>query len=215
MKGRIFVSLFALPFFSVGVWMLWSIGSTLSDSWATRDWQPVQATVISGGYETHRGDDSDTYEAYADYRYTFDDQQFHGSRVSLNSGGDNIGSYQEDIGRWLRHAQSNGSPITIYVDPEDPGSAIIDRSVRWGLLGFKSIFLIVFGGVGLGLLIAAWKAPIEKDRSLADFAESPWLMNDDWQTATIKSRSRSAMWGAWFFRGVLEPHFGAIAFRPV
>lgn len=199
MKGRIFVSLFALPFFSVGVWMLWSVGATLADAWEIRSWQTVQATIISGGYETHRGDDSDSYEAYADYRYSYDGRQFHSSRVALSSGADNIGSYQEDMGRWLRHAQSNGSPITVYVDPENPGSAIIDRSIRWGLIGFKSIFLIVFGGVGLGLLIAAWKAPNDKDKTLPVFSASPWLMKDAWQTATIKSSSKSAMYGAWIF----------------
>lgn len=32
MKGKILGSLFALPFFSIGVWMLWSISSTLIEA---------------------------------------------------------------------------------------------------------------------------------------------------------------------------------------
>jgi hypothetical protein len=61
------------------------------------------------------------------------------------------------------------------------------------------IFVIVFGGVGFGLLIAIWLAPPEKDKSNARFATEPWLLNDDWQTKTIRSNARSSMWGAWAF----------------
>ena len=67
MSGRIFLILFALPFFGVGVWMLWSVSSSLTDAWHMKSWQPTQARLIRAGYETHSGDDSDTYEAYAVY----------------------------------------------------------------------------------------------------------------------------------------------------
>ena len=65
MKGRIFGTLFALPFFCVGVWMLWSIGGTFYNAWQMSDWTPADARLTTAGYETHRGDDSNTYEAYA------------------------------------------------------------------------------------------------------------------------------------------------------
>ena len=38
MKGKIFLFLFALPFFGVGVWMAFSIGSALTDAWVMQDW---------------------------------------------------------------------------------------------------------------------------------------------------------------------------------
>lgn len=199
MKGKIFVSLFALPFFSVGVWMLWSVGSTLVSAWQMDGWVQTEARLTAGGYTTHSGDDSDTHRAFATYSYTIDGQQYSGNRVSLNSGADNIGSYQKDIGRNLQNAQMAGELIMIYVDPDNPTASVIDRGVRWGLLGFKSIFLFVFGGVGLGLLVAAWRAPKEKDQTLPEFQDSPWLLNDDWQTSTIKSSSKSSMYGAWIF----------------
>ena len=40
-------------------------------------------------------------------------------------------------------------PAPVWVNPDAPGESIIDRDIRWGLVGFKSIFLFVFGGVGL------------------------------------------------------------------
>ena len=61
MGGRIFITLFALPFFGVGVWMLWSVSSTLFDAWDMRGWQPTEARLLSAGYNTHSGDDSNTY----------------------------------------------------------------------------------------------------------------------------------------------------------
>ena len=124
MKGRIFVSLFALPFFLVGVWMLWSISATFYAAWQANGWVAVEAQLSRGGYETHSGDDSDTYEAFARYSYSVGGQRYEGSRVSLSSGGDNIGSYQEDIGRRLQSAAGRGETITVYVDPEQPSMSI-------------------------------------------------------------------------------------------
>ena len=201
MKSRILVSLFALPFFGVGVWMLWSVSSTLHDAWQMRSWVPVEAHIETAGYTTSSGD-SDTYEAYARYTYSYGGARYSGDRVTISSGGDNIGNYQTSTGNRLSRARTAGTPVTVFVNPQEPQASIVDRSVRWGLLGFKSIFLFVFGGVGLGLLIAAWRAPREKDGSLPQYQSSPWLLNDDWQTGTIRSSSRLAMWGAWGFAAI-------------
>ncbi len=99
MKGRIIGTLFALPFFGVGVWMLWSVGNSAYESWEMRGWQPTPAQLTSAGYTTNSGDDSNTYEAYAEYTYQYFGQTFSGNRVSLSSGSDNIGDYQQYTGR--------------------------------------------------------------------------------------------------------------------
>ena len=199
MKGKILVSLFALPFAGVGVWMLWSVSSTLYDAWQMEDWVQVEATLTAAGYETHSGDDSQTYEAYARYTYEYGGRSYSGDRVGIASGADNIGSYQRKIGRNLQRAHSQGERILVYVNPDEPSQSVIDRGVRWGLIGFKMIFVVVFGGVGFGLLIFVWRAPKEKDEADPQYADKPWLLNDDWQTATVRSGSRMAMWGAWAF----------------
>jgi hypothetical protein len=199
MKGRIFGTLFALPFFGIGVWMLWSIGSTAYDAWRMQQWAPVEARLITAGYESHSGDDSTTYEAYARYSYSFGGGLYTGDRVTIAGGADNIGDYQADMGRALSGTLARGESITIFVNPEAPPQSIIDPSIRWGLMGFKSIFVLVFGGFGLGALIFIWRAPKDKDASLPQYQDSPWLLNNDWQTPTIRSNSRAAMWGAWAF----------------
>ncbi|MGB5258228.1 MAG: DUF3592 domain-containing protein, partial [Woeseiaceae bacterium] len=199
MKGKIIATLFGLPFFAVGVWMLWDITGTLYDASQMRSWVPVDATLSQGGYETRSGDDSDTYEAYAVYSYSYDGALYTGSRVSLSDGGDNIGSYQQETGRRLQAVAASGGALLVHVDPEAPENSIIDRNVRWGLIGFKSIFLFVFGGFGLGLIIFVWRARPEKDADLPEFRDSPWLANDAWQTAEIRSSSKTTMWGALAF----------------
>jgi hypothetical protein len=199
MKGRIVGSLFALPFFGVGVWMLWSVSNTIYSAWEMQHWEQIEARLITAGYETHSGDDSDTYEAYARYSYSYGGARYTGDRVTISSGGDNIGDYQTDMGSSLSARLARGQPVTVWVNPEDPSQSIIDPRIRWGLLGFKSIFLFVFGGVGLGLLIFIWRAPKDKDATLPQYRDAPWLLNHDWQTPTIRSGSKTAMWGAWAF----------------
>jgi hypothetical protein len=199
MKGRIFVTLFALPFFGVGVWMLWSIGIMFHDAWRMQDWAPMPAHLETAGYETHSGDDSDTYAAYARFSYQYRGQTYSGDRVALSGGADNIGDYQADLGNRLSALRARGEPVTVWVNPDAPWESIIDRDIRWGLVGFKSIFLFVFGGIGLGLLVYTWTAPKEKDASLAQYQDAPWLLNDAWQIPEIRSGSKAAMWGAWLF----------------
>lgn len=191
--------MFALPFAGVGVWMLWSIGSTVIDAWEMNSWLPAEAHVISAGYTTNSGDDTDTYEAYAQYRYYWNGETFTGDRVSISSGGDNIGDYQTETGRRLSAAQRSGQPITVYVNPAQPSEAIVNRDIRWGMIGFKSIFVFVFGGVGFGLIYAAFRTPKKTDATLPQYVDTPWLLNDKWQTDTIRSSSKATMWAAWGF----------------
>ena len=199
MKSRLFMSLFALPFAAVGVFMLYLVSTTLFDAYRMSGWVPVQATLESAGYDTRTGDDSATYEVYATYRYDYELQSFTGNRVTISSGGDNIGAYQQTLGRTLRGQHERGEPVTVYVNPDNPGESIVDRSVRWGLVAFKSVFVLVFGGVGFGLLVATWRGSTANDADDGRYADTPWLRNDAWQTAEILSASRASMWAAWVF----------------
>ena len=199
MKGKIFLFLFALPFFGVGAWMLYAIGSDGYDAWQMRIWTATPATLDNAGYSSHAGDDSTTYEAYARYSYVFSGQRYEGSRVGLSGGADNIGSYQQDTGRRLSAAWRSGQPITVYVNPERPADSVIDRDIRWSMIGFRSIFVLVFGGFGLGMIVFLFRARPDKDTDDPRYADSPWLANDDWQDATIRSSSKSAMYVAWGF----------------
>ena len=193
------MTLFALPFLGVGVWMGWSMGSAIYDTLRMHDWVQVEARLLRGGYTTHGGDDSDTYESYAEYTYVVGGRSYTSDRVSVSGGTDNIGSYHQDIGRELSGAIASGQPIRVWVNPDDPAEAVIDRGLRWGLIGFKSIFLLVFGGFGGGLLFFTWTAAAEKDKTDPQFTDTPWLLDDAWQTPDIRSSSKASMVGVWIF----------------
>ncbi len=45
MKGKIFMSIFALPFFGTGVWMLWSVSNVFLDAFQMQDWVQVEAAM--------------------------------------------------------------------------------------------------------------------------------------------------------------------------
>jgi hypothetical protein len=179
--------------------MGYSISSSFIEARQMKQWTQVDAVLHRAGYETHSGEDSDTYEAYAEYTYSFQGRQFTNDRVAISGGADNIGDYQQDLGRRLSSAMGRGESIVVYVNPKDASVSIIDPALRWGLLGFKSIFFFVFGGVGLGLMIFAFRAPKEKDPSAPQYAGQPWLANDSWQGDPIKSGSKKVMWFAWGF----------------
>jgi hypothetical protein len=114
MKGRIFVTLFALPFFGIGAWMLVSTGSMFHDAWRMQGWEPVPAQLIEAGYETRSGDDSDTYKAYA--RYRTDRQQseqrsqsnllrtFHQQELKAQN------QYQQQRTRSVQHSSTQTTP---------------------------------------------------------------------------------------------------------
>ncbi|MEQ8860971.1 MAG: DUF3592 domain-containing protein [Pseudomonadales bacterium] len=199
MKGRLFPTLLALPFAGFGAWMLWSIVGMTVDAQRMADWRPVSARLDEAGYHSRSGDDSTTYQAYARYRYRIDGRDHTGTRVGIGSGADNIGDYQRDIGSRLASAWSRGEAITVFVDPDDSGQAIIDPTLRWEMVGFQAIFVLVFGGVGVGLLVFAWRRRSEPATDGATMAQAPWLANADWQSATVRSGSRTVMWGAWAF----------------
>lgn len=199
MKGRIFLVLFALPFFGIGVWMGYSIVANLADARQMRDWVAVEGMLQRAGYETSAGEDTDTYKAYAEYRYEYAGQRYSGDRVGISGGSDNIGDYQRETGRYFQHVLNRGEPVTVYVDPADPSQSILDRSVRWGLIGFKAIFFLVFGGVGLGLIVYTLRATGDADTGHAAIDDQPWLANKAWQAAGIGSDSRTGMWAGWGF----------------
>jgi hypothetical protein len=186
--------LFALPFFGVGVWMLISISTHIADAWQMRDWEPVQASLSNAGYETLPGDDSTSYQAFAQYTYRFGNQEYSNDRLTIAGGADNIGDYQMDLGRRLSGVWSRGESVVVYVNPDAPHESIVDRELRWELIGFKSIFVFVFGGLGLGLIIFTLRTRKPKDPSNPEFQDQPWLINDQWQTPMVRSGSKAAMY---------------------
>jgi hypothetical protein len=123
--------------------------------------------------------------------------EHHGTRVGLHGGSDNVGSWQLDTYRRLRVAFEAGRPVPCWYDPEAPDKAVLVPGIRWGLLGFLTIFPVVFGGFGLGMLLLVRHARRREER-LAQLATAdpgkPWLADPSGTAQIIPGETGALLW---------------------
>jgi len=207
-KKRSWVAIiFGLVFFFAGVgFLFFLVIPDLADGWRMQYWTNTQASLKSASLKRHSSDDSDTYKAIAQYEYIINGQLYTNNRVSIAKDADNIGDYQENLGRKLKHYYQSNQKITIWYDPQNPSDSIINREIRWGLLAFKMIFVIVFGGAGF--LLAFFGYRIKKDKPSKNIQNSPWLERKEWVNGAIKSNAKTGMIGLWF----ISAFWNAISF---
>jgi hypothetical protein len=197
--GSVALMLFALPFAGVGVGALvWGASDVLA--WQRMSaWTAVSANLLTVNLEEHDGDDSTTYETTATYRYNVAGQDYTSTRVAIGSGADNLGDFQRDIYWQLRSAQDSGTPVMAYVDPQNPASAVLNRDLRYGLVVFKGIFVLLFGGVGFGMLFGARHGgnKLAAEEILQEqFPNEPWRWRPEWASGRIPGSARTAAYVA-------------------
>ncbi len=193
------LSLFAGVFFFAGLIPGFLALFNIYEVWAARDWLPTPAIINSTELETHRGDDSTTYKVTARYQYTIAGQQYSSDSVGFSTGSDNIGDYHQDAHRQLQRHQQSQQPFTAWVNPDDPAEAVLYKTIRWPLLAFEILFMLIFSGVGAGLYLLGrhalkQKQDISEQQNL--HPEKPWKWRREWQHNTLKSISSSARWMA-------------------
>ena len=67
---------------------------------------------------------------------------------------------------------------------------------------FLGLFGLVFGGIGLGVILTAikgYKSSQQADERKEKDPDEPWLWRDDWAARLIQDSSRSSLRYAWFF----------------
>jgi hypothetical protein len=113
---------------------------------SARTWVETPIEVVDAGlHRSPTGDDGTVVsEARVSYRYRFRDSWYTGHRIGVHlQAADNVGDWQE---RWAEaladHAESH-APLTAWVDPRRPEQAVLDPSLRWGLLLFHACFAVV------------------------------------------------------------------------
>lgn len=144
---------FGLLFAAVGLGvLLFGVVPQVYDWARMQRWQPVQATLLSAQLTTSSSRKSTIYGVSASYRYQVAGQSYQGQRVAISGGHDNIGDFQQVLGHTLVSAYRDGRTVTAWVNPSDAHEAVLDRSLRPGLLAFQGVFVLVFGGVGFGVL---------------------------------------------------------------
>lgn len=161
--GTLFALVFAIPFGAVGVLATWAIAHMVVESHRASDWVIVQAKVDEAALKASRGSKGGTsYYADGAYRYSVGGKEFVSTKLGfdLAGGADNIGDWQPSMAAFLEEAKSTGKTIPVYVNPDNPAEAVVDRDVRWSMVFFFGLFGVLFGGVGvgaLGAIVAVWR----------------------------------------------------------
>lgn len=186
-----------------GIFLLVSLGflllgvvPTVIDAMRMRQWEPMQVQLLEVRVASSRNSSGNTTtRVQARYRYVVAGRAYTGERVAVSSMADNLGDYWYQLGWRLKRAHQQGKPVTAWVNPSDPTKAVLDRSLRWPLLGFWAIFIVVFGGTGVGMLAGARhssRRAAKPDRPLVN--SQPWMAYPAWAGPSIASNMRAERW---------------------
>ncbi len=183
--------LFGLPFILAGL----AVGAYLyfpmiSSWWSARGWEEVPCLIETAELKTSSGKGGPSYGVEARYRYEFDRQKFHGDKVSLFGGSDNMGDFQKQAFRQIQLVKGKERPFRCFVNPSKPEQAVLFRDLRWGLLLLMSIFPMLFPLAGFAVSIGGWlqsrKQSINK-KLAARHPGEPWRWRSEWAGDAIQA----------------------------
>lgn len=118
----------------------------------TSTWNQVPAQLNDIQVESHYGDDSTTYSLSSSYTYQYFGTSYKGTRVGYDTSNDNIGDWHSETASDIRRAASSGQ-LTVWVNGDNPSESYLVRDVRLYKMFFTLIFVLVFGGVGVGVML--------------------------------------------------------------
>jgi hypothetical protein len=193
---------FALPFALFGGGMGIAVVYDLWVWQAAQRWVETPATLLEAELRSSSDDDGTTHHATARYEYTVNGQRYESDDVAIHGGSDNIGTYQQDRGRELEALLKAGGATVCYVSPRDPRDALLFRDLRPGMVLFKLMFAVIFGGVGFGLLAAGLigrRMESRKTEAEKSHPGKPWLWREDWAAGRIRSSDGALAWFVTFF----------------
>ena len=121
---RVLLWLFGTASITVGLWLLVGIVTdVLYGYWRTRGKITVEAQIRSVESRTSGGGRGGSTTA-ARYDYQVGGQAFTGSRIAIFK---HTGDFYEGLSSALRA----GTPIPVFIDPQHPDFAVIDREFSW------------------------------------------------------------------------------------
>ncbi len=144
-------SLIGLVLMSVGVWLLLT-------AYASTYWPAVDGTIAESKVTGRISRVADPvrrrveYIVEAKYYYLFNQDFYYSTRYSLGTGStiaDGFNSKSE-ARSWLQQSPyQKGAKVAVYVDPDNPESAVLSSGIRWStfvplILG---LLILAFGGL--------------------------------------------------------------------
>lgn len=158
------LGLLGLPFILFGIYFLIISNASLA-------WPSVEGSVLSSEAEmqvTNRPSTSGTtrttsvaYYVAVQYQYEVAGNPYVASRIALGEGGRASEFYEERAEAEAAAAERfpTGSSLTVYYDPDDPTSAVLEPGSNWGTF-VPLLFGLFLGGAGGVLYYGARRPPI-------------------------------------------------------
>ncbi len=112
-----------------------------------KDWIAVPCTIERSGIESHSDDDGTTYSLDMRYRYEYGGRTYRSDRYWFTTGS----SSNYNARRAIVNAHPKGKQTTCYIDPDNPGQAVIDRG--WPVDMWFGLIPLAFVLVGLGGMV--------------------------------------------------------------
>lgn len=185
---------FSLPFIGGGSFVLMQGVNAWRDAERAKQWEPILVTLHAVELDSNAGKDANsrTYAVKARYSYEVDGRTYESDRVGFHPGADNVGTWHQDKYAILKHALETDGAFKAFVNPANPGEAVLFPEPRVSMLVFLGAFGGIFALVGLGLFIAGAKSlfggGVERRLARA-YPSEPWRWREDWAAGVIKSDS--------------------------
>lgn len=129
-----------------------SVLKPLGQSALAMAWEPVPVQMSELQLKFNQDSAS---KVVGRYEYQYAGQTYQSERISFYAGYDNVGDYWEQLYRHLQRQQETGQ-ATAWVNPDQPDEAVLDRRVRIPMLVFGGVFMLLFGGIGAGIMVWSW-----------------------------------------------------------
>lgn len=144
--AKVVVFFVALVFCAVGSVLFYFLSALPLQGWMdARQWASVPCTIVRSDVDSHHSDDGTTYSVDIAYRYTWDGETYTGEAYNFFSGSSSGRSYKEAI--------VNEYPVDstreCFVNPENPGEAVLNRDFNFTYLIGVFGLIFVFGGLGM------------------------------------------------------------------
>lgn len=159
-KGVWLLAVFAVPFAAAGIGIfLFMVASPLYDWARMQTWKPVPAVVESATLQSHTSSKGGTTRSVSvRYRYVVEGVAYTGQRAAIHERPDNIGSFQEELGRRVQGLQRAGEAVPVWVNPRNPAESVVDRRLRPGLIALALVLSSLSGWFGLAVLVKVARA---------------------------------------------------------
>ncbi|MBC3917832.1 DUF3592 domain-containing protein [Undibacterium sp. CY18W] len=163
--------------------------------WRAQSLVAVPARIEKLELKRHDGE-STTWQVQGEFVYQYQGKEFRSHRINIGGDSiDNIGSYQKDRYAELQRAQTGGQNINLWVDPQQPEFAVVDRQIRLQRLLFLIPFAFLFPAVALvacWFLWVIWRKPV-LDENRGDDLVWVQVLNPSPQRGLLKPEPSGAL----------------------